>query len=773
MNVVEENMADSAERRVRGATIEDALNQARTEFGTSDVRVLHATRLRRGGVGGFFAKDLGVELVVAPAHDAQTLERQLAAGREVSAGSDLYRQLGREAADAAIAERAALLLAEDDRAHAATTEPKAATPASVRRTTTADRSWITTDEPVQPSTPEPSTVVTRTTTSPDDERPAWAVTLAPLVDEPAPRTSVAAALSKLGATTATAETSPVLPEPAICDATAPASPTTAAIAAMLDEGDQPSDEALAPVMGALTSLVDSIVSASEPDLSAARTAAPVAAAVTTDDLAHRDVYEELAARGSDDAAEIEDTNDAVVLVEAITEPGIEPLVSELTISEPVVEPLVSERTISEPVISEPVISESIISEPLVAAFDAPDETVQDAPAAEPVPTIAAITDFEPSPMPEPISVLDLLAAEPDAAPAVEPLVQGHARTVDPVATAVEAKTVEAISEDESAVTPASVTVTAEPAPQQDAFVADWASWAVSRTLRTIAEERRRAITELAAVEMSDTDARAYTGEEDDSTELAVTDADVRDETSTTGTVTGTPTQEAIAMWRASRELKHRQTETVEVPVVTTPSTQYVSNLRAAGLPDAYLELVVEGASVRDALATVETATPYPGELDGIVVVVGPAQLVTPWAQALAKAVGLDPREVMTVSPATVRDANRLTGAEDAFAWRCTRHGGTRLVALEVPTLSNMTGYVRSVLKALRPTQVRLLTRADDLAAASRWLEVAPAAVLDVVGISRSRRPVEFLSLDAPVATVDGEAMDAGSLAASLLEHCCR
>lgn len=49
-------------RRFRAPTIEAALTEARADLG--DVEIVEANRIRRGGVGGFFATDLGVELVV-------------------------------------------------------------------------------------------------------------------------------------------------------------------------------------------------------------------------------------------------------------------------------------------------------------------------------------------------------------------------------------------------------------------------------------------------------------------------------------------------------------------------------------------------------------------------------------------------------------------------------------------------------------------------------------------------------------------------------------
>ncbi len=60
--------ADGQPVRFRAATLEQALSQARSKLGP-DVEVLDANRIRRGGVGGFFATDLGVEVAIRPAND--------------------------------------------------------------------------------------------------------------------------------------------------------------------------------------------------------------------------------------------------------------------------------------------------------------------------------------------------------------------------------------------------------------------------------------------------------------------------------------------------------------------------------------------------------------------------------------------------------------------------------------------------------------------------------------------------------------------------------
>ncbi len=57
--------AETPPLRFRAATVDQALSEARAELGT-DVEVVDANRIRRGGVGGFFATDLGVELAIRP-----------------------------------------------------------------------------------------------------------------------------------------------------------------------------------------------------------------------------------------------------------------------------------------------------------------------------------------------------------------------------------------------------------------------------------------------------------------------------------------------------------------------------------------------------------------------------------------------------------------------------------------------------------------------------------------------------------------------------------
>ncbi len=51
-------------RRFRGATLDEALAAARLDLGDG-LEIVEANRIRRGGLGGFFATDLGIEVIVA------------------------------------------------------------------------------------------------------------------------------------------------------------------------------------------------------------------------------------------------------------------------------------------------------------------------------------------------------------------------------------------------------------------------------------------------------------------------------------------------------------------------------------------------------------------------------------------------------------------------------------------------------------------------------------------------------------------------------------
>ena len=65
---------DQDSMRFRAPTLEDAIALAEQSLGAR-VRVVSANRIRRGGIGGFFASDLGVEVTVAL--DDETIEQAL------------------------------------------------------------------------------------------------------------------------------------------------------------------------------------------------------------------------------------------------------------------------------------------------------------------------------------------------------------------------------------------------------------------------------------------------------------------------------------------------------------------------------------------------------------------------------------------------------------------------------------------------------------------------------------------------------------------------
>ncbi len=96
---------DTETLRFRGPTVEAALDAAEKSIG-GRVRLISANRLRRGGIGGFFAADMGVEIAVAPEHETieEALQR-LVDGTSADEREEWRRQV---AASSAIAELAAM-----------------------------------------------------------------------------------------------------------------------------------------------------------------------------------------------------------------------------------------------------------------------------------------------------------------------------------------------------------------------------------------------------------------------------------------------------------------------------------------------------------------------------------------------------------------------------------------------------------------------------------------------------------------------------------------
>jgi hypothetical protein len=80
----------------RAATLDEAIAVAEHSLGTR-VRVVAANRIRRGGIGGFFASDLGVEVTVAL--DEETIEQALERLVAETAADEREQWLGHERQD--------------------------------------------------------------------------------------------------------------------------------------------------------------------------------------------------------------------------------------------------------------------------------------------------------------------------------------------------------------------------------------------------------------------------------------------------------------------------------------------------------------------------------------------------------------------------------------------------------------------------------------------------------------------------------------------------
>jgi hypothetical protein len=83
--------AGATPARFRGATLDEAIEAADRATG-GRAKILSANQIRRGGLGGFFATDLGVEVVAVP--EQETLEQAL--GRIVDQAAEEERSAWRE-----------------------------------------------------------------------------------------------------------------------------------------------------------------------------------------------------------------------------------------------------------------------------------------------------------------------------------------------------------------------------------------------------------------------------------------------------------------------------------------------------------------------------------------------------------------------------------------------------------------------------------------------------------------------------------------------------
>lgn len=141
---------DNDSMQFRGPTLEEAIALAEQSLGAR-VRVVAANRIRRGGIGGFFASDLGVEVTVAL--DDETIEQALERLVSETAADERHQWMSAQSAVAAPAARSGRWEASTSTARPAPT---------VSSTAAASAAAVTTLESLMPSAPartEPTTMV--------------------------------------------------------------------------------------------------------------------------------------------------------------------------------------------------------------------------------------------------------------------------------------------------------------------------------------------------------------------------------------------------------------------------------------------------------------------------------------------------------------------------------------------------------------------------------------------------------------------------------------
>jgi hypothetical protein len=221
----------------------------------------------------------------------------------------------------------------------------------------------------------------------------------------------------------------------------------------------------------------------------------------------------------------------------------------------------------------------------------------------------------------------------------------------------------------------------------------------------------------------------------------------------------------VETWQASREARNVQ------PVAQTrvaPAPQVISRLISMGVPHSVIAGLHDGLALRDALSAVKTFDPSSAD---VTLVIGRADLARKWAGGIARINGLPEYEVVVVSSTPV--AGELSTVEHIQEWRMQHLNANSVMAISLHAPSTNLRMVSRMVEAARADVVRLVVDANDTRAIEMWAQIAPNAVLDIVGMARAERPGALLALGMPIATVDGAPATPESLALTLLEHSSR
>lgn len=221
----------------------------------------------------------------------------------------------------------------------------------------------------------------------------------------------------------------------------------------------------------------------------------------------------------------------------------------------------------------------------------------------------------------------------------------------------------------------------------------------------------------------------------------------------------------IETWKASRAARDHQ----ELPPVRTPTSQHViARLSLLGVPESVLEHLELGETLQEALSPIPCISPDPA---GVTLVVGKAELVRQWANGLGQTCGIAPRDITIVTNMT--RTGEISTVEAAQQWRVQQLEREALVAFAMNAPSTNLLFAKRMVGAVKADTIRLVVEADDVQTAQMWARIAPRAVLDVVGVSRARKPGALLAMGMPIATVDGEPATKATLALALLEQSAR
>jgi flagellar biosynthesis GTPase FlhF len=231
-----------------------------------------------------------------------------------------------------------------------------------------------------------------------------------------------------------------------------------------------------------------------------------------------------------------------------------------------------------------------------------------------------------------------------------------------------------------------------------------------------------------------------------------------------------------------REALHEEMTASEERTGMSPSEPYgVEVLEKLSLPDEILRRVRGGVALAKAIPANKVG--YPGGEDGLVVLVGPGQMVLELQRKLQRELGVKTSDCafVTARELVARETigvRVLHDEAEIVTWVDGRMDPkhTSILAVEYNASPSWASNLRRVSRSVPYGKWRLVLPATYPIEEIRTLLVALSAhdpVIDVVGVDSTNAPARILAYADRIATVDGETHNGSLWASKLWERACQ